>query len=203
MLKRYGVGKKDVWYSIIYGGLVGLLGVVAFVIFLKVDWKQEQIDVLAPVEEQAATPSEVRTFYAMQHGVFSSEEQAQKFLSTNPAFTTAVAVPVDGRYYVWSRIASATGEMSKPSDGVSFIKSFQLEGGSCTEETLRTLPKWLASENSLKFNFGDEGDKGVLPKDWESVRTTAVGISEDMDVARLHLVLHYISSSNCLNIKFD
>lgn len=203
MLKRYGVRKRDVWYSIIYGGVVGLLGVVIFVVFLKMDlgFTNEKIDVLAPTEEKLPLSSEAKTFYAIQHGVFSSEEQAQSFLASDPALMTALSIPIGGRFYVWSKVASE--EISVPKGGTSFLKTFTLDGAACTEESLRTLPKWLASENNLKFNFGKQQSTGVLPKDWSSVRTTAVGISEDMDVARLHLIFHYLSSSKCINLKFN
>lgn len=202
MRKRYGVGKKDVWYSIIYGGIVGLVGVVIFVAFLKLDlgFSNEKIDVLAPTDKQPVSQSEVKTFYALQHGVFSTDEQAQSFLSSDPTLMTALSIPIDGRFYVWSKVASKEG-MTVPKNGTSFVKTFTIEGASCKEESLRTLPKWLASENNLKFNFGKEQSKDALPKDWESVRSTAVGISEDMDVARLHLIFHYVSSTGCLNLK--
>ena len=46
MLKRYGVGKREIWISIIYGGAVGLMGVIAFVFFLKVDWGHSEPGVM-------------------------------------------------------------------------------------------------------------------------------------------------------------
>lgn len=205
MLKRYGVSKRDVWRAIIYGGIVGLIGVAAFVIFLKVDWDTKKIDVLAPVEDSSdgLTPAEVKTFYALQHGVYSSEEQAQTYIASDPALIRAIVLPLEGRYYVWSRVASATDGELKAEQGISFVKSFQLDGSGCEKESLRALPKWLASENSIKFNFGDSENAKSLPEDWKSVRTTAIGISEDMDVVRMHLIFHYISSSSCLKIKFN
>ena len=85
----------------------------------------------------------------------------------------------------------------------SFIKTFSLSGAGCSEESLHTLPKWLASENSVKFNFGQQVANGGLPKDWASVQATAVSISDDMDVVRLHLIFHYLSSAKCLSLQFD
>lgn len=205
MLKRYGVKTKDIWVSIIYGGVVGLIGVILFVLFVKVDWgfmESKKVDVLAPVDDSTTTSVEAPTFFALQHGVFSSDEQAQSFIASDPQLVKAIAIKIGDKYYVWSRVAS-TEETLKPDKGTSFVKRFQLNSTACKEETVRTLPKWLASENSLNFNFSNGDITGVLPQDWESVRSTAISVSEDMDVVRMYLIFHYFSSSSCLNLKFE
>ena len=127
MLKRYGVGGRDVWRSILFGGIVGLVGVIVFVLFLKYPLEKETVDVVAPVEDDVTvTPAEAVTFYALQHDVYTSEEGARDFLASQPTLVNAIAMPVEGRYYVWSKIARENAGITKV--GTSFVKKFELDG---------------------------------------------------------------------------
>lgn len=187
--------------AILVGVGVGLVGVGCFVVLLMSANKVG--DVPAPSEEAVEVSAEVQqtaTFYAVQHGAFTSEESAKAFMTTYPTLNKALVIQVEQNFYVWSALAMAKKELAI--EPQAFMKKFTFVSAGCDRAQISTIPNLLQDEKALKLNF-DESEKDKVSEEWVSFMTGLTTLSDDVDVLRLHSLAHFYEKESCLNVQFD
>lgn len=210
------IGKRELKNAAIIGSVAGLAGVLFFILLLSAmnspldpqqqassgDGKEEVIPVQSSAEAGVVDDNSSVQFYANQYGVFKSKESAQDFISEYPTLNTSATVEVDGKFYVWSSISPIKEELILSENPTSFAKSFKLSGAACTEESLKGLPTILESNDPSKFYFQDGNVPDNIPEDWQSITSALSGFSQDLGIARLHLITHYFEKNDCMKIEF-
>ncbi|MEK4230153.1 translation initiation factor 2 [Solibacillus sp. FSL H8-0538] len=202
MLFIRSLRKSAVLRAMLYGTLSGIVGVILFVVLLKLPVATDSGE-LIPVDEQnnVSVTEEKELFYASQHGVFSSFEGATEFMAGFPTLNKAAVVEVEGQYFVWSKIASIKEDAIAVTVPASFSKSFTFIS-SCPEPSLQKLPSILKNEKWLNNSFDKTEDMTALPEGWESLITEVAKLSKDTKVTRLHALTHYYEQLECLKIAF-
>lgn len=210
---KFPIRKKEIVRASILGLCTGLVGVLLFILLLNsmdADVKREQ------VEKEEKTPASTETkdtnsnlkegtyeqFYANQHGVFSSFEAANEFVSNFSSLNTSAIIEVGDNYYVWSSVSPRKEDLAKIDNPSSFVKPFKFSGAACKKTELQQLPTVLKSNDKAKFYFDDENKLKNYPSDWKTVTVALSSLSEDLSVIRMHLLANYFSKNNCLKIEF-
>ncbi|MDI7740686.1 hypothetical protein QMK38_01620 [Lysinibacillus fusiformis] len=211
------IGRRELKNAAVIGSVAGLAGVLFFILILSSmspsnDQGQQQASSGKGEEEvipvQSSTEAGVIEddssvgFFANQYGVFKSRESAQDFISEYPTLNTSATVEVDGKFYVWSSISPIREELIISETPTSFAKSFKLSAAACTEETLKGLPTILESNDPSKFYFQDGNVPDNIPQDWQSITSALSSFSQDLGIARLHLITHYFENNDCMKIEF-
>ena len=211
------IGRRELKNAAVIGSVAGLAGVLFFILLLSsmnssTDQQQQQagsgkgeeevIPVQSSTEAGVIEDDSSVGFFANQYGVFTSKESAQDFISEYPTLNTSATVEVDGKFYVWSSISPIREELILSDNPTSFAKSFKLSSAACTEESLKGLPTILESNDPSKFYFQDGSVPDNIPEDWQSITSALSSFSQDLGMARLHLVTHYVEKNDCMKIEF-
>ncbi|MFC4409894.1 hypothetical protein ACFOZY_05515 [Chungangia koreensis] len=223
--KKYS--KSAVTMAMLHGVLMGVAGVLIFGFLLNVSNRMEvksdepgtEVTVSGPVtnaepgnEEKPANNGESEgsdnpgqpaiQFYALQHGVFTSDASAKEFISTDPALQKAAIIPVADQYFIWSEIGVTEDEVRKEDKtGDTFVKSFRLSGAGCMKGDIR-VPELLKETELQKLNFDDSVDGDDLPAQWRENIAAVTAFSKDMKIVRAQLLAHYMLKNECLKIEF-
>lgn len=223
--KKYS--KSAVTMAMLHGVLMGIAGVLIFGFLLNVSNRMEVksdepetgITVSGPVTNEDPENVENPTndgdpsgsdnpglpafqFYALQHGVFTSEASAKEFISTDPALQKAAIIPAAGQYFIWSEIGVTEDEVKKEvKTGDTFVKSFRLSGSGCTKGDIR-VPELLKETDLQKLNFDDSVNSDELPAQWRENIAAVTAFSKDMKIVRAQLLAHYTLKNECLKIEF-
>ncbi|MCT6925455.1 MULTISPECIES: hypothetical protein [Bacillales] len=191
--------RKNEWIrAALLGVASGLVGVALFVVVLNFVGKEEVKEEVLPVQQEVIE-EENASFYASQHGLFSSKEGAQQFIAENPLLNKAAIIEVNQQFFVWS--ALATNKQPESLTPSAFFKQLSVVAG-CTEPTLQKLPEILMDEKYLKNYFEQTPKEGEVPADWGKILTAVSSLSNDINVMRLHLLVHYYGENDCLKIEF-
>ncbi|RTQ95815.1 hypothetical protein [Lysinibacillus telephonicus] len=209
-----GIGRRDLTYAAILGSVAGLAGVLFFILLLSSmnttetetaeqtsQGKEEEVIPVQSTNNNIEVDSSVE-FFANQHGVFSSQAAALEFTSGYASLNTSAVVEVDGSYYVWSSVTPIKEDIVLSDNPTSFVKPFKLSGGACTNPEIQSLPKNLQSNDRSKFYFEEGNVPENIPEDWQSITSAISSLSDDLGVARLHLIAHYMTKNDCLKIEF-
>lgn len=206
------IGRRDVIRAALLGSITGLVGVLLFIFMLNsmssTYTGQTQQKELIPVSSQQTEEKEENSdvfsevFYASQHGVFSSFDAASDFVYGYPSLNTSAVIEIDGKYYVWSSVATTKEGIMKSDDPPSFSKPFTLSAVGCKEPALKNVPSLLKNFDFAKFNFEGEEKQAELPSDWQTITFALSTISSDYSVVRMHLLAHYFTENDCLKIQF-
>lgn len=191
--------RKNEWIrAALLGVASGLVGVALFVVVLNFVGKEEVKEEVLPVQQEVIE-EENASFYASQHGLFSSKEGAQQFIAENPLLNKAAIIEVNQQFFVWS--ALATNKQPESLTPSAFFKQLSVVAG-CTKPTLQKLPEILMDEKYLKNYFEQTPKEGEVPADWGKILTAVSSLSNDINVMRLHLLVHYYGENDCLKIEF-
>lgn len=209
------IGRRELRNAAVIGSVAGLAGVVFFILLLSsmnssTNQEQQQAssgkgeEEVIPVQSsnEAIEDTSSVEFYANQYGVFQSEESASDFISEHPVLNTSATVEVDGKYYVWSSVTPIREELILSETPTSFAKAFKFSGAACTEETLKGLPTVLENNDPSKFYFQEGAVPDNIPDDWQTITSALSSFSQDLGIARLHLVAHYFDKNDCMKIEF-
>lgn len=199
------MSKKDIIHATLIGSGAGIIGVLFFVIILNSMNTQGTEEEVIPVQSNEKVAEEHQfseTFYANQHGMFSSFEAATAFTSGYPSLNTSAIVEVDGSYFVWSSVSTIKESVQISDNPASFVKEFTFIGKGCEEPAIQNLPKVFKSDDRANFYFEDSEVPEELPSDWKSVSAALSTLTENLAVTRLHLLAHYYSENDCLKIQF-
>jgi len=201
MFSREIVTTKQMMQAILVGFGVGLVGVGCFVLLLVT--ANRSVDAPSATEEVIAVDAPVQasaTFYAIQHGVYTTEDSAKSFMATYPLLNKALVVEVDNSFYVWSGLASAKRELSV--EPTAFMKPMQIVSAGCEQSEIADIPNLLQNEQALNLKF-DEQEKSEIPAQWNTVMTGLAPLSKDVEVLRLHSFAHFYEKESCLQVRFD
>jgi len=201
------IRRKELLQAAFLGSAAGLVGVIFFVILLNsmnsTETSNEEVIPVQSNEAENTTPKQFsEQFFANQHGMFSSSEAANAFISGYPSLNKSTIVEVDGSFYVWSSISTTKESVKLSENPSSFVKPFKFIGDACEESSIQDLPAQLKSEERSKFYFEKDQVPDSLPQDWKAITVALSSISEDLSVIRLHLLSHYFSENDCLKIQF-
>ncbi|MEC1178352.1 hypothetical protein P9B03_07660 [Metasolibacillus meyeri] len=191
--------RKNEWIRAALLGIAsGLIGVALFVVMLNFVGKEEVKEETLPVQQELVEEVNA-SFYASQHGLFSSKEGAEQFIAVNPLLNKAAIIEIDNQFFVWS--ALATNKQTAALMPSAFFKQLSIVAG-CTEATIQRLPEILMDEKYLKNYFDQAPKEGEVPADWGEILTAVSSLSDDINVMRLHLFTHYYGANDCLKIEF-
>lgn len=206
------IGRRELMNAAIIGSVAGLAGVVFFILLLgsmtpetdtqQANTSQEQEMIPVQSSEGAVEDGSSAGFFANQYGVFTSNESALDFISEYPSLNTSAVVQVDGSYYVWSAVSPIREELILSSAPTSFAKSFTFSAAACTKEKEKSIPALLESNDPSKYYFQDGDVPENFPEDWQSITSAISSFSQDLGIARLHLLAHYATKNECMKIVF-
>lgn len=198
--------KKNEWLrAVVFGTLTGLIGVALFIALLtnamqeEKEKKVESNEKIAVQQQNEQQEILQKTFFASQHGLFSSEEGAAQWIAANPSLNKSAIIKVEEQFFIWSAMAVKKAPETLPTG--AFYKQFSVKA-SCPNPALQRLPDVLYDEKYVKNNFDMKEEQGQLPEDWQELTTTLASLSKDPNVIRLHLFTHYYSKNDCLKIEF-
>lgn len=222
--KKYS--KSAVIMAMLHGVLMGVAGVLIFGFLLNVsnrlEVKSENTDsvtVNGPVAKgdtekgtdkpkdddpkDSDSPDQPSVqFYAVQHGVFTSEAAAKEFMSTDPALQTAAIIPAGDQFFIWSKVGTSEEELkNEPKTGDSFLKGFRLSGSGCSKGDQR-VPELLKETELQKLIFDESVSGDTIPSQWRENIAAVTAFSKDMGIVRAQLLAHYALKTNCLKIEF-
>lgn len=203
MFSKQLISTKQIFRAAALGMLIGLAGVGAFALFLitaKDSAETPEATEKEKVETNAA-PQQVVRFYASQHGAFTTFDSASAFLAQNPTLNKAAVIQVADTFYVWSKVTLA--KMTEKTVPTSFSKSFQFSSNGCSKSAIADIPLFLQDENKLKNNFQATSADNQLPEEWTSFIKGIAGLSNDVNVLRLHALAQFYGENDCLKIQFD
>ncbi len=204
MFSKQFISTKQIFRAAALGMLIGLAGVGAFAIFL-ISAKGPGEAPTATEEKETvevnATPQQAVRFYASQYGAFTSFDSASAFLAQYPTLNKAVVIQVADTFYVWSKIALS--KLVEETTPASFSKSFQFSSNSCPTNSIADIPLYLQDENKLKSNFQAASNDDKLPEEWTAFMGSIAGLSNDVNVLRLHALAQFYGEHDCLKIDFD
>ena len=204
MFSKQFISTKQIFRAAALGMLIGLAGVGAFAIFL-ISAKEPGEAPAATEEKETvevnATPQQAVRFYASQYGAFTSFDSASAFLAQYPTLNKAVVIRVADTFYVWSKIALS--KLVEETTPASFSKSFQFSSNSCPTNSIADIPLYLQDENKLKSNFQAASNDDKLPEEWTAFMGSIAGLSNDVNVLRLHALAQFYGEHDCLKIDFD
>lgn len=189
--------KSAVLRALLYGAGSGLVGVLLFILLLRLP-AETGGELVATVKEPA---SQQEQYYAQQYGVYSTMEGAAAFMATAPSLNKAAVVQVGEQYFIWGRVALKKAEEKQQTVPSSFDKAFTFES-SCPQQAFFELPLLLKDDKWLKNNFTEQASQAALPEDWAALIPEVQKLSSDVDVIRLHVMNHYYTQVDCLKITF-
>ena len=217
--KKYTTGALAM--AVFHGFLMGIGGVLLFgFIVMSGDGQgskakgDDTVPVDAPAKPEkgeagkkgdaAGEPTANRrtAFFAVQHGMFSTGEAAQSFLSADANLRNAAIFPVGDKFYLWSSVHLTDSEAKDALTADTFVKPFTLDAAACPPEGEGKLPVLLAAKEPASLKFEDAAQAAGLPKDWNQNITAVEQISGEIGVIRLQLIGHYVPNSGCLKIEF-
>lgn len=204
MFSKQFISTKQIFRAAALGMVIGLAGVGAFALFLitaKDSGETPEATEEKETVEVNATPQQVARFYASQYGAFTTFDSASAFLAQYPALNKAVVIQVADTFYVWSKITLS--KLSEETVPASFSKSFQFSSNSCPKNSIADIPLYLQDENKLKNNFQAASEDDKLPEEWTSFMEGITGLSNDVNVLRLHALAQFYGEHDCLKIDFD
>ena len=191
------IEQKSVIRAILFGSVSGLVGVALFIFLLQ---QTAPMEAPMPVVEQQDTPpvEETKTFYAAQHGTFSSLEAATTYMKMHPTLNLAAVIEVAGQFYIWSEIATAAQWEKAIVIPTSFAKTFQVISTSCTEQSLKNAPVDLANDANL---IPAQLSNNELAHNWGEVVESIGQLTTNEKVVRLHVLAELLKTS-CMSITF-
>lgn len=203
--------------AMIHGVLLGIAAVAMLAFFLvgmngklPIRAKPEEMVTSGPVVTPEA-PMEDRegkglSFYAKQHGVFSSSEAAAAFIASDPSLSKAAIIKAEEQYYVWSAIGLQSTEIDVSEYEGTFRKPFRLQTASCTSSEISQLVSVLPETDvvkikSLASSLASSSTDGQASPFVKNI-TAITAFTSDLRIIRLHLLSHYSNEDPCLKIEF-
>jgi len=203
------ISKFSYTIALLHGFLIGAVSIGLFALLIQ--WQDiRTVETPAVVEPPAqqpvvATPNETKevfSFFAKQHGVFSTATGATEVLQSNPELKSAAVILAEDKYYIWSAVSLAEAEVKSVGSTESFVKPFQLEAQSCTEEAVKNIPLLLSESDKAKFYFEGVEPTVKIPSDWKTNISAISTLSKEVNVVRVQLLSHYLAQNQCLKVSF-
>lgn len=213
--KRYS--KWAVVVAMMQGVFLGItaVGIIAFFLIgmngkFPSQVSNEKITTSGPVKtpdiEQKEGSGETLSFFAKQHGVFSSSEAAATFIANDPSLSKAAIIKANEQFYVWSAVGMKSSEIEVSEYEGTFRKPFQVRTDSCTSSEITKLVNVLTEVDITKIKSlassesasKTEGQASEFSKNMAAI----TAFTSDLRIIRLHLLSHYSNTESCLKIEF-
>lgn len=211
-------GKKysniTVLMAMLHGIVIGVIALVIVGLFLlgaegkrPIDQIENEIPASGPGndkgnENSSEKSSEEGTFYAKQHGVFTTSTGAATFIEENPSLSTAAVMQVEDSYFVWSAVGRTEAEIEAILEEGTYKKAFSAALASCeivqTEQLWKILNLNDLSEIKNSIVENEKEKEQVLAKKIDAITT----FTDDLKVIRLHLFASFANEANCVKISF-
>lgn len=191
---------NSIFQAMLIGSLTGLVGVGIFIMILQLP-AEEVSDEVVPTTQIVNEEPITQSFYALQYGVFTTFEGAAQFLSTYPTLNKAAIIKVDESYYIWSQLDREKIDGATVTTPQSFYKHVTVTSA-CQKPIENQIPSLLKDEKWLNGQALAEGDKQELPEEWLEQIAEIQKLSSNVGVVRLHLLINYYESLNCLKVTF-
>ncbi|MEK4024940.1 hypothetical protein [Sporosarcina sp. FSL W7-1283] len=140
--------------------------------------------------------------YVKQHGVFSSEETATEFITSNPALANTAIIQVGDQFYIWGAVWLKESQVVLKDGEDAFKKKIQVTPGTCKTADINEVKKALLAEDLSKIKLSKAKDDAKKESDFEKKLTAITAFTKDSSIARLHLLSHYSSQDPCFKIQF-
>lgn len=210
-------GKKysnmTVMMAMIQGIAIGVIGImIVGVILLSTEGRQSateegtEIPTGGPsevVNDQAQNGKKVDNLkmYAKQHGVFTNSSAAETFLKSDSSLSTAAAIEIDKRYFIWSAIQPTESEIERLLDDETFKKPFLVEQKSCAALPMEIIGKVFQAEDNAEIKkLASEMNAKENQKIQEEIEAI-LAFTDDIALIKLH-VLQYANKEDCVKISF-
>ena len=195
------IKSNSIFQAMIIGSLTGLVGVGIFIMILQLPTEVSKEEIVPTTQMVSEEPVTQASFYALQFGVFSTFDGAAQFLSSYPTLNKAAIIEVDGSYYIWSQLDREKVDGATVTTPESFYKQVTLTSA-CKNAVENQIPNLLKDEKWLNGQIIVEADKQGLPDDWLTQIAEIQKLSSNVGVVRLHLLINYYESLDCLKFTF-
>lgn len=183
--------------AILIGTISGLCGFILFIMILVNTSDSEQTigeENVVPV----ATEEVLRySFFALQHGVFSTNDAAQIFIDGHANAKDAVVLEINGKHYIWSLVSSEKVDLAETTD--LFWKSFDVTN-TCErlKEPLAEWKKILQKPFISKVDFSAN-----LPEDWVKIVNNSNASSKFIGTAFAQILSLENKKNDCISINLQ
>ena len=149
------------------------------------------------------TPLEL---FAKQHGVFTTAQAAQDFISQDVSLAKAAILEIGGQFYVWSAVGIQEDEIEVSDYEMTFRKPFFADASSCSADGAGKLRSALAETELSKIKVlttvseAEAADEKLADFRKNIVAVTA--FTSDLRIIRLQLLSHYSHKDGCVKISF-
>lgn len=140
--------------------------------------------------------------YARQHGAFSNSESAATFIDGDPSITSAAIIKVAEQYYVWSAVGLTEAEIMDSDSGDTFRKEFSATSTACDIAGAEKLGDILLIEDVAKIKSLESEKDNEKAAEFTRDVVALTSFSSDLRVIRLHLLSHYTTKKDCVEISF-
>ena len=195
------IKSNSIIQAMIIGSLTGLVGVGIFIMILQLPTEVSEEEIVPTTQMVSEEPVTQASFYALQFGVFSTFDGAAQYLSSYPTLNKAAIIEVDGSYYIWSQIDREKVDGATVTTPQSFYKHVTLTS-TCKNAAENQIPNLLKDEKWLTGQPIIEADKQGLPDNWLTQIAEIQKLSSNVGVVRLHLLINYYESLDCLKFTF-
>lgn len=211
------ISKFSYTIALLHGFLIGAVSIGLFALLIQwqdirpVDTPEAQIPPeMEPVAvpgtgddpKQAEEDGVGKSFFAKQHGVFSTADGATQVLQSDPTLKSAAVVIAEDLYYIWSAVSITEADLKGTGGTESFVKPFQLDASSCSDEALKNVPVLLSESDKAKFYFEGTEPTIKIPSDWKTNIKAISTLSEETNIIKVQLLSHYIAQNECLKVSF-
>ena len=219
--KKYS--KVTVAAAMLHGVLIGIaaVAIVGFIIVgtsgigKEKATEQNTVATDPPTEGSITTPTSgpaISTddaplkLFAKQHGVFTTAQSAQEFISQDVSLAKAATLEIGGQFYVWSAVGVKEDEIEVSEYEMTFRKPFFAETSSCTSDGAGKLRSALSETELSKIKtLTSVGEEEADDEKLAEFRKNILGVTtftSDLRVIRLHLLSHYSHKGGCAKISF-
>ena len=195
------IKSNSIFQAMIIGSLTGLVGVGIFIMILQLPTEVSEEEIVPTTQMVSEEPVTQASFYALQFGVFSTFDGAAQYLSSYPTLNKAAIIEVDGSYYIWSQLDREKVDGATVTTPQSFYKHVTLTSA-CKNAAENQIPNLLKDEKWLTGQPIVEADKQGLPDNWLTQIAEIQKLSSNVGVVRLHLLINYYESLDCLKFTF-
>ncbi|MCM3637283.1 hypothetical protein M3152_06065 [Sporosarcina luteola] len=160
-----------------------------------------------PTSGPAISPEEAPLqLFAKQHGVFSSAQSAQDFISQDASLAKATILQIGGQFYVWSEVGIQEDEIEVSEYEMTFRKPFFVDASSCSNVGAGKLRSALSETELSKIKVlttvaeGEADDEKIAEFRKNIAAVTA--FTSDLRIFRIKLLAHYFHKDGCAKINF-
>lgn len=144
--------------------------------------------------------------FAKQHGVFTTAQSAQDFISQDVSLAKATILDIGGQFYVWSEVGIREDEIEVSDNEMTFRKPFFADASACSAVGAGKLRSALAETELSKIKVlttvsEAESDDEKLA-DFRKYIVAVTAFTSDLRIIRTKLLSHYSHKDGCVKINF-